>query len=71
VYHLFVVTAVFETATAALLLLVPAVVFVLLFGWSQVGSEMALIGRVAGAAMLGLSVASWLARGDRGAPAIA
>ena len=67
--HLFIVTAVFETATGVLLVLVPAVVFAFLFGWREIGPETALIGRVAGAAVLGLSVASWLVRGDGGARA--
>jgi len=59
-----IVTAMFEGATGVLLLLAPALVFGFLFGWREVGPETALMGRVAGAAVLGLSAASWLARGD-------
>ena len=66
---LFIVTAVFETATAVLLLLAPALVFALLFGWREIGPQTALIGRVGGAAVLGLGVASWLARDDAGSRA--
>ena len=66
---LFIVTAVFETATGVLLLLVPAVVFAYLFGWREIVTETALMGRVAGAAVLGLGVASWLARTDAGSRA--
>ena len=64
--YFFIVTAVFETTTGVLLLLVPGVVLAVLFGWREIGSETALIGRVAGAAVLGLSVASWLARDEGG-----
>jgi hypothetical protein len=66
---LLVVTAVFEGATGLLLLLAPALVLSLLFGWRQIGPDTALIGRVAGAAVLGLSAASWLARDDAGSRA--
>lgn len=67
--RLFIVTAVFETATGVLLLLVPAVVFAYLFGWREIVAETALMGRVAGAAVLGLGVASWLVRTDAGSRA--
>jgi hypothetical protein len=39
VRHLFIVTAIFETATGVLLVLVPAVVFDFLFGWRETGQE--------------------------------
>ena len=67
--RLFIVTALFETATGVLLLLVPGVVFTFLFGWREIGPQTALIGRVAGAAVFGLSAASWLARDDAGSRA--
>lgn len=67
--NLFIVTAAFEAATGVLLLLAPAVVLAFLFGWRDVGPETALMGRVAGAAVLGLGAASWLGRDDAGSRA--
>lgn len=69
VRYALVVTAVCEGATGLLLLLAPALVLTVLFGWRQVSPETALIGRVAGAAVLGISAASWLARDDAGSRA--
>ena len=46
---LMIVTALVETATGLLLLVWPALVFALLFGWRQVAPDMVLIGRLAGA----------------------
>ena len=62
--HLFIVTAVLEAATGVLLLLVPAVVFAFLFGRGDIGADIALAGRVAGAALLGLGIACWRGRDD-------
>jgi len=59
-----VVTALFEGATGVLLLLAPSLVFAFLLGLREVEPEMMLVGRLAGAALLGLSVASWFASSD-------
>jgi len=69
VSRLLTVTTVFEGTTGLFLLWLPAIVLTLLFGWREVGPETALMGRVAGAAVLGLSAASWLARDDGGSRA--
>ena len=57
-------TAVLEAATGVLLLLAPALVFAFLFRWRDIGMDVALIGRVFGAALLGLGVACWLGRDE-------
>jgi hypothetical protein len=62
------VTALVETGTGLLLLIWPAVVFALLFGWRQVAPETLLIGRVAGAGVISIGVASWPARRDTRTP---
>jgi hypothetical protein len=66
---LMIVTALVETGTGLLLLVWPALVFALLLGWRQAAPETLLIGRVAGAAVISIGVASWLARHDARAPA--
>jgi hypothetical protein len=66
---LMIVTALVETATGLLLLVWPALVFVLLLGWRQAAPETLLIGRLAGAAVIGIGVASWPARHDTRTPA--
>ena len=66
---LFAVTAVVEAATGLVLPGLPAAVLGLLFGSGPVGPETALIARLAGAALLALSVAAWLGRRDPGGPA--
>ena len=63
------VTALVETGTGLLLLAGPTLVFALLFGWRQVAPETLLIGRVAGAAVISIGVASWAAGRDIGTPA--
>jgi hypothetical protein len=62
------VTAFVETGTGLLLLIWPALVFVLLFGWRQVAPETLLIGRVAGAGVISIGVACWPARRDTRSP---
>jgi hypothetical protein len=62
-------TALVETGTGLLLLVWPALVFALLFGWSQSAPEMLLIGRLAGAGVISLGVASWATRRDTRTPA--
>jgi hypothetical protein len=62
---LLIVTALIEVGAGLALLAVPAVPLALLLGVSEAGPVALLVGRVAGAALLALGVASWLARGDR------
>ena len=66
---LLLVTAVVEVAAGAGLLLAPAVVFDLLLGVSHPAPEAGFVGRVAGAALLAIGTASWLARKETGSPA--
>ena len=66
---LMIVTALVETGTGLLLLVWPALVFVLLLGWRQALPETLLIGRVAGAGVISIGVASWPARHDTRTPA--
>ncbi len=56
-------TAIIEAATGLALIAVPAIVVRLLLGAEISGASMPL-GRVAGAALLALGVACWLARDD-------
>ncbi len=66
---LFGVTALLEVVTGLSLLILPAVPLVLLLGSGEAAPETLLVGRVAGAALLGIGVASWQARADRRTPA--
>ena len=66
---LLIVTAFTEVGTGLALLVVPSVPLALLLGVSATVPEALLIGRVTGAALLAIGVASWLARGDRQGPA--
>jgi hypothetical protein len=59
---LLIVTAFLEVGTALLLLFVPAVPLALLLGVGEAAPETLLVARVAGAALLAIGVASWLAR---------
>jgi hypothetical protein len=61
-----IVTALIEGATAVLLLLWPAIVLALLFGWRQPAAETLVMARVAGAGVLSVGVVSWVASRDRG-----
>ena len=60
--HLFILTAILEMGTGLLLLFVPAVPLALLLGVGEVAPETLLVARVAGAALLALGAASWVAR---------
>jgi len=62
--HLFIVTAVIEAATGVALLLSPPLPVSLLLGASLDTPGGLVSGRVAGAALLSLGVACWLARND-------
>jgi len=57
-------TAIIEAATGLALIAVPAIIVRLLLGTEISGASIPL-GRVAGAALLALGVACWLARDDR------
>ena len=57
-------TGIIETATGLGLMAVPSVVVRLLLGSPLDTSAAVMLGRVAGAALLALGVACWLARGD-------
>jgi hypothetical protein len=64
-----IVTAFVEVGAGIALLFLPAVTFTLLLGTSPAGPEVFLVGRVAGAGLLSIGVASWLARHDRSSAA--
>jgi quinol-cytochrome oxidoreductase complex cytochrome b subunit len=64
-----IVTAFVETAAGICLLFLPAVVFAALLGLVDATEEAIFIGRLAGAALLALGVASWMARTDTHTPA--
>jgi len=59
-----VATAFVEFGAGLLLLSVPSFPLSLLLGVSQAASEMLVLARIAGAALLSLGVACWLARKD-------
>jgi hypothetical protein len=63
------VTGLVEVGTGLFLLFLPALPLALLLGVSPAAPEALLVSRVAGAALLAIGVASWLARGDGGGPA--
>ena len=66
---LLVVTAVAEGGTGLILLWFPSVVFSLLLGVRPASPEALLVGRIAGAALLGIGVASGSASRDKGSRA--
>jgi hypothetical protein len=61
---LLLITALVETATGLCLLLFPAVLFAILLGAKRVTVDTMFVGRIAGAALLAMGVASWMARVD-------
>jgi hypothetical protein len=63
--RLLIVTAIIETGTGIGLLVVPRFVLALLLGISPAAAETVFVGRVAGAALLAIGVASWLSRGEK------
>ena len=58
------ITALVEGTVGICLLFLPAVLFALLLGLEQAAAETIFVGRIAGAALLAIGVASWLARND-------
>ena len=63
------VTAVVEAATGLCLLILPAVLFAVLLGLDHATVDVIFIGRLAGAALLAIGIASWVARTDTRTPA--
>jgi len=61
---LLLITALVETATGLCLLLFPAVLFAILLGAKRVTVDTMFVGRITGAALLAMGVASWMARVD-------
>jgi hypothetical protein len=64
--YLLIVTAVLEGAIGLLLLVAPARPIVILLGVEGVGADAIAMSRIAGAALLALGAACWLARNDDG-----
>ena len=67
--YLLIATAALEAATGLLLLFLPKVPLVLLLGIVLPGTEVALVSRIAGAAVLAIGVSCWLARTEANASA--
>ncbi|HET7167512.1 MAG TPA: hypothetical protein VFI94_20425 [Pseudolabrys sp.] len=63
------VTAVVEAATGLCLLILPAVLFAVLLGLDHATVDAIFVGRLAGAALLAIGIASWMARTDTRTPA--
>jgi hypothetical protein len=63
------ITAFVEAATSLCLLFLPAVLFAVLLGLEHVTVETIFVGRIAGGALLGIGVASWMAAADTLIPA--
>ena len=59
-----IVTALVETAAGICLLFLPAVVFAALLGSADATREAIFVGRLTGAALFAIGVASWMARTD-------
>ncbi len=58
------VTALVEAATGLCLLILPVVLFAVLLGLDPATADAIFVGRLAGAALLAIGVASWIARVD-------
>jgi hypothetical protein len=69
VAYFFLVTAIVEVGAGVCFLFLPAVLFELLLGVSQAAPEAIFVGRITGAALLSLGVASGLGRSAAQGPA--
>ena len=58
------VTALVEASTGLCLLILPAALFAVLLGLDSATADAIFVGRLAGAALLAIGVASWIARVD-------
>ncbi len=67
--YLFIVTSIVEVGAGLALLAWPPIPLWLLLGSQEIALETLLVGRVAGAALFAIGVASWLARNDQRNPA--
>jgi hypothetical protein len=65
-----VITALLETAIGLSLLFLPALPMAVLLGLEPATVETLFVGRVAGAALLAIGIASWIARVDTFTPAL-
>jgi hypothetical protein len=66
----FVIIASAEASTGLCLLIVPSVLIALLLGLESATADVIVIGRIAGAALLAIGVASWMARKDELNPSL-
>ena len=64
-----IVTALVETAAGICLFFLPVVVFAALLGLADASREVIFVGRLAGAALFAIGVASWMAKIDGRTPA--
>jgi hypothetical protein len=62
-------TAFVEAATGLCLIFLPGVLFAILLGLEQASVDAIVVGRIAGAALLAIGIASWMARNDTLTPA--
>ena len=65
------IVALVETGTAVVLIVWPALVLTLLFGWRLPPPEALVMGRVAGAGALSVGVVSWVAAWEANRPPLA
>ena len=63
------ITALVETGTGLCLLFLPAVLLFVLLGFDPATANAIFVGRLAGAALLAIGIASWMARADGRTPA--
>jgi hypothetical protein len=66
---LLLITAFVEAATGLCLIFLPAILFAVLLGLSHANVETIFVGRLAGAALFAMGIASWVARTDTRSPA--
>jgi hypothetical protein len=62
-------TAFVEAVTGLCLIFLPGVLFAILLGLEQASVDAIVVGRIAGAALLAIGIASWMARNDTLTPA--